>query len=114
MAYVDPGELKYRITIEAPARVTTGNDHYEETGPTTFDCWAAKRSSQGKDQFADGAAQSVDTVQFIVRWGTRQRITRGCVILHRGVRYDIEWMDDTPWAEGYARIRAVSYDNSEV
>ena len=56
----------------------------------------------------------MDTVQFIVRWGTRQRITRGCVILHRGVRYDIEWMDDTPWAEGYARIRAVSYDNSEV
>lgn len=114
MAHVDPGELKYRITIEKPIRRVGANGHYVDAGPESFECWAAKRSAQGRDLIDDYAAQSVDTIQFIVRWGTRQRITRGCVILHRDIRYDIEWMDESPWAEGYARIRATSNDNGEV
>lgn len=114
MAHVDPGELRYRITVERPVRRANAGGYYEDVGPETFECWAAKRSAQGRDQMTDYAAQSVDTVQFIVRWGTRQRITRDSVILHRGIRYDIEWMDESPWADGYARIRATSNDNGEA
>ena len=114
MAVVEPGELKYRITVIKPRRQVDGNAHYAATDEELLTCWAAKRSGSGSDQLVDGADRSVDTVQFIVRWGVRGRISRDCAILHRGVRYDILWMDEAPWAGGYARIRAVSWDQGEV
>lgn len=114
MAHVDPGELKYRITVETPQRTVGPNGHYVDAGPLTFQCWAAKRSATGRDRISDYAAQSVDTVQFIVRWETRKKITRDSVILHRGIRYDIDWMDESPWADVYARIVGVSNDNAEA
>lgn len=114
MAVVDPGELRYRIDVIKPAGSIDANHHYSAEDTPLLSCWAAKRSSSGSDRLADGADRSIDTVQFIVRWGVRAQITRDCVIVHRGVRYAIDWMDETPWAGGYARIKAVSYDQGEM
>lgn len=115
MAHVDPGELKYRIMVDYSEVTTDDNDHYINGVSRSFSCWAGMRSSKGGDRMEDGAERSVDTVQFIVRWATRLRIPRGAIIKHRDVNYHIDWMDATPWGDngGYARIRAVSYDQGE-
>lgn len=112
MAHVDPGELRYAITVTTPARIKDGNGHYRET-QTEIPGRAGVRSARGGDRVEDGAARSIDTVQFIVRWGLRRRVTRDSAIHFRGVKYKIDWMDETPWAGQYARIRAVSYDRGE-
>ena len=112
MAHVDPAELKYRIGIRTPARVKDENGHYRDTVTTAYGR-AGMRSSKGKDDVIDGAARSVDTVQFIVRWELRQRVTRDSTIVHRDRRYKVDWMDEAPWAGQYARIRAISYDQGE-
>lgn len=112
MAHVDPGELKYRIGIRTVKRDVDDNGHYTETTETTY-ARAAMRSSTGRDRVEDGAYRSEDTVQFIVRWGVRQKVIRDSVLFHRGNKYHVDWMDDAPWAENYARIRAISYDRGE-
>ena len=113
MAHVDPGELKYRIGVRTPTRAKDANGHYTSTAQTDYG-HAAMRSAKGADSVEDGAARSVDTVQFIVRWAFRRRITRDSVIIHKGRKYHVDWMDEAPWAGLYARIRAVSYDQGEV
>ena len=113
MAHVDPAELKYRIGVRTVTRTEDANGHYTETADT-FYARAGMRSSTGRDRVEDGAYRSEDTVQFIVRWGVRQRITRDSVLFHRGDKYHVDWMDEAPWADNYARIRAISYDRGEV
>lgn len=112
MAHVDPGELKYRIGIQTPARVKDANGHYRNTTETAYG-HAGMRSATGSDRVEDGAARSVDTVQFIVRWGLRQKVTRDSTIVHRGRKFKVDWMDEAPWAGQYARIRATAYDAGE-
>ncbi len=112
MPHVDPGELRYRIGIRTPVRTKDDNDHYCER-VETFYGRAGVRSAKGEDSIEDGAARSIDTVQFIVRWGLRQKVTRDSTIFHRGRSYAVDWMDETPWAGQYARIRAVSRDQGE-
>lgn len=112
MAHVDPGELKYRIGVRTPRRVKDDNDHYRSTVETAVGR-AGMRSASGGDRVEDGAARSIDTVQFIVRWAFRCRISRDSTIIHRGRKYKVDWMDDAPWAGQYARIKAVSYDQGE-
>ena len=112
MAHVDPGELKYRIGARTPMRTVDGNGHYATETRTDYGR-AAMRSASGGDRVEDGAARSIDTVQFIVRWGFRQRITRDSSIICKGRKYKVEWMDEAPWAGLYARIKATSYDEGE-
>lgn len=112
VAHVDPGELRYAITVTTPRRTKDGNGHYRETREAIRGR-AGVRSARGEDRVEDGAARSIDTVQFIVRWELRQRITRDSAIEFRGAQYRVDWMDETPWAGRYARIRAVSRDQGE-
>ena len=113
MAHVDPGELKYRIGVRTPARMKDDNGHYTSTIQTAYGR-AAMRSASGGDRVEDGAARSIDTVQFIVRWTFRQCVTRDSTIVCKGRQYKVDWMDEAPWAGMYARIKAVSYDQGEA
>lgn len=112
MPHVDPGELRYRIGIQTPQRTKDENGHYRESVATAYGR-AGMRSARGGDDVGDGAARSVDTVQFIVRWQLRLSVTRDSTIIHRGKKYAVDWMDEAPWAGQYARIRAISYDTGE-
>lgn len=113
MAFVDPAELRYRIGVQTPTRTIDSNGHYRQSVETAY-AHAGMRSSRGSDREEDGALRSIDTVQFIVRWSFRQNVTRDSVIVHRGRKYKVDWMDEAPWADSYARIRAVAYDEGEV
>ena len=107
MAYVNIGELKYLIEIRTPTRSVDANGHYVTTN-VTITAHAGIRSASGRDVSDDGAARSEDTIQFIVRWPVRKAVTRDSVIVWNGIEHDIRWMDATPWAERYARIKAVA------
>lgn len=114
MAHVDPAELRYRIGVQTPRRILDDGGKYAQNGCETAYGRAGMRSAKGADSVEDGAARSMDTVQFIVRWAFRLKITRDSTIIHRGKKYMVDWMDEAPWAGQYARIRAISYDQGEV
>ena len=112
MARVQAGELKYLIIIKNARRSKDLNDHYV-TVYDEFDARAGIMKGSGGDTLADGAARSVDKITFIVRWGVRNLIQRDAIIIYHGRRYAVDWMDAAPWAEQYARVRAVSLDEGE-
>ena len=112
MATVDPGELKYSLTIRRTIRRMDANYHYTEEIEETS-CRCGIYSGRGGDRVQDNAARSVDTITFILRWEDRQRISRDSALEWRGRIYAVDWMDDTPWGGRYARVRAIGYDNAE-
>ena len=112
MARVDPGELRYPITIKNKVRTVDANGHYIVM-PELIQARAGVMKNSGGDRIEDGAARSVDTVTFIVRWGVREKVQRDASITFQNRIYEVDWMDSTPWAERYARIRAVSADEGE-
>lgn len=112
MPHVDPAELRYRIGIRTPSRVKDANGHYRTTAETAYGR-AGMRSARGSDSVEDGAARAIDTVQFIVRWQLRLKVSRDSTIIHRDKKYKVDWMDEAPWAGQYARIRAISCDTGE-
>lgn len=111
MARVDPGELKWTITIEIPARTTDSNGHYIQGTPQQISCRAAVRAAKSQDVIDAGAARMEETIQFIVRW--RAGITTDCTVIFNGIRYDLDFVDPVPWAGGYMRLKGCSYDAGE-
>lgn len=115
MAYVQPGELKYAITIKNPTRTKDDNDHYILSPmPELIQARAGIMKGSGGDRIEDGAARSVDTITFIVRWKVREQIQRDATIRFHNADYEVDWMDSVPWAGQFARVRAISYDEGEV
>lgn len=108
MARVDPGELRYSIKLLIPVREVDGNDHYVETD-REISLRAGVRAVKSNDVIDDGAARRVETLQFIIRW--RDGVTSDAAVLFRGHRYEIDYVDPVPWASGYMRIKAASYDS---
>lgn len=108
MAYVNPGELKWRIRVTSPNRARDSNDHYVSLPDSGLWIHAAIRAVRAGDEIEYGAARAQETLQFIVRW--RPGLTTDMVIHWHGRAYEIESIDPTPFAGGYMRIRAVSYD----
>lgn len=112
MARVDPGELRYPVIIKNRTRSVDDNGHYIVM-PELIQTRAGVMKNTGGDRIQDGAARSVDTVTFIVRWGVRQKIQRDASITFQNRIYEVDWMDSTPWAEVYARVRGISVDEGE-
>lgn len=107
MPHVDPGELRYQVQLVVPVREKDENDHYVEND-AEITVRAGVRAVKSADAAADGAARQVETLQFIIRW--RSGITTDAAVIFRGQRYEIEYVDPVPWAGGYMRLKAVSYD----
>ena len=112
MPRVDPGELKYPIIIKNKVRSLDSNQHYIVM-PELIQARAGVMKYAGGDRVERGAARSVDTVTFIVRWGVRQKIQRDATITFQNRIYEVDWMDSTPWAEVYARVRGISTDEGK-
>lgn len=108
MAYVNPGELRYRIRVVSPNRTLDSNDHYTVKPGAELSLHAAIRAVRAEDIIEDGAARARETLQFIVHW--RTGLNTDMTIHWRGRTYQIESIDPTPFAGNYMRIRAVSYD----
>lgn len=109
MASVQPGELKYAITIKNVRRSRDANDHYLAM-PEIIQARAGILKGSGGNKLEDGAARAVDSITFIVRWETRKIVQRDASIIFDGMEYSVDWMDSAPWAGRFARIRAVSLD----
>lgn len=108
-ASVQPGELRYAVTIVNLKREKDDNDHYVARDEIIqARCGVMKGS--GANQLFDGAARAVDSVTFIFRWEVRERIRRDATLKFQGRAYLVDWMDAVPWAEHYARVRAISKD----
>jgi len=108
MAHVDPGELKYNVQILIPTLETDANNHYIKGPDKIISTRAAVRAAKSRDEITDGAERAIETLQLIVRW--RTDVTTAAAVNFRGRRYEVEFVDPTPWAGCYMRIRAVSYD----
>ena len=107
MAHVDPGELRYNVILMIPQREKDENDHYIETDQP-IPLRAAVRAVKSSDTEGDGAMRRNEQLQFIIRW--RSGVTSDGAVIFRGQRYEIEYVDPLPWAEGYMRIKASSVD----
>lgn len=109
MATVDPGELRYSITIQLPTRTTDANSHYQSGAPQEIHARAAVRITRSQDAaYEVGAERAQETVQFTIRW--RKGIDTSAVVLFKGKRYELEFVDPVPFAGNYMRLRGVSYD----
>lgn len=111
MAYVNPGEIQYEIHIIRPERRISDNGHYENS-EQSFTLRAGVRSVSSKDLVQYGADQSQETLQFIVRWYNRKRINDDMLVEWRGRRYAIFYIDPTPWADIWCRIKGVALEGS--
>lgn len=109
MATVQPGELRYLVTINNIRRTRDANDHYIVM-PEVIQARAGIMKGSGTNKLEDGAARAVDTVTFIVRWEVRKRIQRDASLRYCGTDYAVDWMDPAPWAGRYARVKCVSKD----
>lgn len=108
MAHVDPGELKWNITIIVPTMRIDENNHYVRGTDKMIDARAAVRAVKSQDTVEAGAERRRETLQFIIRW--RCGLNTAAQVLFKGQRYEVESVDPTPFAGGYMRIRAISYD----
>lgn len=108
MAHVDPGELRYNVQILVPTVQVDENNHYIKGPDKIIHTRAGVRAAKSHDAITDGAERMIETLQLIVRW--RTDINTAAAVVFRGRRYEIEFVDPTPWAGCYMRIRAVSYD----
>lgn len=108
MAHVDPGELKYSVQILIPTLETDANNHYVKGPDRVIHAHASVRATKSRDEIVDGAERRIETIQLIIRW--RTDVNSAAAVIFRGRRYDVEFVDPTPWAGCYMRIRAVSYD----
>lgn len=109
MAYVNPGEVRHEIRLIRVNRTISDNNHYEDR-ESSFTARAAVRAVNAKDLVKYGADQEQETLQFIVRWHNRKKITGETEVEWRGRRYAIFYIDPTPWAELWCRIKAVALD----
>lgn len=109
MADVQPGELKYLVTINNIKRTKDANDHYVANNEI-IQARAGVMRGSGANKLEDGAARAVDSITFIFRWEVRERIQRDAVLKYRGTSYTVDWMDSAPWASRFARVRAISKD----
>lgn len=108
MAYVDPAELKYTIEIQIPTNQLDANNHYVRGPDKTIITRAGVRAVKSNDLIEDGAERRHETLQFIIRW--RKGISTAAVVKYNGSRYELEYVDPTPFAERFMRLRGVSYD----
>ena len=108
MARVDPGELRYNITIVIPSRSIDENNHYVRGADRLVSARAAVRAVKSSDDIEYGAERRRETLQFIIRW--RGDLSTAAQILFKGRRYEVESVDPSPFAGSFMRLRAVSYD----
>lgn len=107
MAYVNPGELRYEIELIDPRRELDESGHYVEA-PVRRRLRAAVRAASAKDAIESGAERARETLQFIIRWRSRGEITSDMRISWQNREYAITFVDPTPWAQSYCRIRATA------
>lgn len=111
MAYVNPAEVRHEILLISLQRTINENGHYVDS-EQKFTARAAVRAVSAKDVVQYGADQEQETLQFIVRWHNRGKITGDTQVEWRGKRYAIFYIDPTPWAALWCRIKAVALDGS--
>lgn len=111
MAYVDPGEVRHEIRLLTLQRTISDNDHYTDSEDSII-VRAAVRAVSAKDLVAYGADQEKETLQFIIRWHNRAKVTGDMQVEWRGKRYAIIYIDPTPWAGLWCRIKAVCQTGS--
>lgn len=108
MAYVDPGELRHVIQIVIPTMQIDANNHYIKGEDRTITARAAVRAIKSSDDMIDGAERVREMLQFIIRW--RQDVNTAAAVIFRGRKYEVEFVDPTPFAGRFMRIKAMSYD----
>ena len=109
MAHVDPGELRWWITLLLPTRTIDENNHYAPGEPREIRVRAGVRDVKSQDaEYTAGAERAQSTVQFTIRW--RQDIDTAAAVVYKGQRYELEHVDKVPFCGCYMRLRGVSYD----
>lgn len=108
MAYVDPGELKYQIDVTLPRMELDANGHYVRHEGKPLHLRSAVRAVKSSDAVSGGAERMQEQLQFIIRW--RAGIDTSASVTFRGRRYALEYVDPTPFAGNYMRLKGVSYD----
>lgn len=90
---VNAGELDKRITI-VRADQTTDSDGYIGKEPVHVrTCWAGFSRTSGKELVKNNADYGAVTARFLIRY-TRTPIDRKMVVLYRGLRYRIEYVNN--------------------
>lgn len=108
MAYVDPGELKYNIQIILPEITVDENDHYVKRDGQVLNLKAAVRAVKSEDIVESGAERMRETLQFIIRW--RSGVDSSAAVVFRGRHYELTYVDPTPFAEKFMRLKGMSVD----
>lgn len=108
MAYVDPGELKHVIELILPETKKDENGHYLRQDGAAIRLRAAVRAIRSGDEVSGGAERVQEQLQFIIRW--RSGIDTGASVVFRERRYALEYVDPTPFAGRYMRLKGASYD----
>ena len=103
---LNPGKLKHRIQIVNVVRTQNENGYW--TNPVdelVHSCWAQFSRTSGKDTRQADADYGETIVRFLIRW-TGVQLSRKMVVLYRGDRYEIQYLNNYGDSNDYIEIIA--------
>lgn len=114
---MNAGKLDQRITIVRANKTTDSDGYIGKDDQPVRTCWAGFSRTSGKELTKNNADYGAVTARFLIRY-TKTPIDRKMVVLYRGQRYPIEYVnnygDQNQYIELICSIETpgrVSHDN---
>lgn len=103
---VNPGKLNKKIEIVEITRTQNANGYWTDpVEHVVHRCWAQFSRTSGKELRRNDADYSEISVRFLIRW-TSKPISRKMLVLYRGQRYEILYLNNYGDSNDYIEIVA--------
>lgn len=103
---LNPGKLKQRIQIVKVNQTQNENGYWTDPADEpVHSCWAQFSRTSGKEIQQNDADYSETIARFLIRW-PREKLSRKMVVLYRGERYEIQYLNNYGDSNDYIEIVA--------
>ncbi len=103
---LNPGKLKHKIQIVNVIRTQNANGYWTDPRDELLhSCWAQFSRTSGREVRQNDADYSETIVRFLIRW-TAKPISRKMVVIYKGNRYEIQYVNNYGDSNDYIEIVA--------
>ena len=102
---LNAGKLNKRIQIVSVEKTKDADGYWTETDAPVHSCWAQFSRTSGKELRQNDADYAEVAARFLIRY-TRTKLSRKMVILYRGDRYEIEYINNYGDSNDYIELIA--------
>lgn len=102
---LNAGKLNKRIQIVSVEKQKDADGYWTESDKPVHSCWAQFSRTSGKEIRQNDADYAEISVRFLIRY-TRTELSRKMVVLYRGDRYEIEYINNYGDSNDYIELIA--------